>query len=294
MSSRIRKAVIPSAGWGTRFLPVTKSIPKEMIPLVDTPMIQFTIEEAVKSGIEQIIFVTSRHKSAIEDYFDRHVELEALLKASGKLDLLKSIEDLRNRCEFVAVRQAEMKGLGHAVWTAKQTVGDEPFAVLLGDDLIFGEPPCTKQLIRVFEERGTSGVGVMQVAAEETQKYGIVDVAAGPGPTYSVKGMIEKPSPKDAPSRFAVPGRYVLTPEIFAILETLSPGRGGEIQLTDALAVLASKNQLWAHEFEGRRFDTGDRLGFLEATIHVALSRPELKGPVRAMLERKLQEEGTS
>lgn len=294
MSSRIRKAVIPSAGWGTRFLPVTKSIPKEMIPLVDTPMIQFTIEEAVKSGIEQIILVTSRHKTAIEDYFDRHVELEALLEASGKLDHLKSIQDLRNRCEFVAVRQSEMKGLGHAVWTAKKTVGSEPFAVLLGDDLIFGDVPCTKQLMGVFQDRGTSGVGVMQVATEETQKYGIVDVATGSGPTFSVKGMVEKPAPKDAPSRFAVPGRYVLTPEIFAILETLPPGRGGEIQLTDALAVLSKKNQLWAHEFDGRRFDTGDRLGFLEATIHVALSRPELQVSVRAMLERMLKEKGAS
>jgi UTP--glucose-1-phosphate uridylyltransferase len=289
MSSRIRKAVFPSAGWGTRFLPVTKAVPKEMIPLVDTPMIQFTIEEAVNSGIEQIVLVTSRHKTAIENYFDRHVELEALLEASGKLHLLDSIRSLQSRCEFVSVRQSEMKGLGHAVWTAKKTIGDEPFAVLLGDDLIFGSPPCTAQLMKVFDERGTSGVGVMEVPREETSKYGIVDVAAEAGRTHSVRGMVEKPAPKDAPSLFAVPGRYVLTPEIFSILESTAPGRGGEVQLTDALAVLAKNKKLWAHQFEGRRFDTGDRLGYLEATIHVALGRPELQKPVRAMLERVLQ-----
>lgn len=282
---KVRKAVIPVAGWGTRFLPATKSMPKEMLPIVDTPTIQYIVEEAVKSGIEQICLVTSHTKKAIEDHFDRTLELEALLEKGGKTDFLNQIRDIADMADVVAVRQKEAKGLGHAVLCAKNFVGDEPFAVLLGDDIVYNaEKPCLKQLIDIYDEKGGSVLGVQTVEHENICKYGCVDGEKTDDRVYTVKSMIEKPKPEEAPTDVAVLGRYVITPEIFDKLETTKPGAGGEIQLTDALKALALDQDMYAYDFVGRRYDVGDRFGFLEATVEYALRRQDLKDEFKAYL----------
>lgn len=283
---KVRKAVIPAAGWGTRFLPATKSMPKEMLPIVDTPTIQYIVEEAVNSGIEQICLITSHTKKAIEDHFDRTLELEALLEKGGKTEYLSQIKAISDMAEVVSVRQKEAKGLGHAVLCAKAFVGDEPFAVLLGDDVVYNEgKPCLKQLIDVYNEKGGSVLGVQTVAHENICKYGCVDGDKIGDRLYTVNDMIEKPKPEEAPTDVGVLGRYVITPEIFEKLENTKPGAGGEIQLTDALKALAKEQPMYAYDFEGRRYDVGDRLGFLEATVEYALRREDLKDSFKAYLK---------
>lgn len=289
---KVRKAVIPAAGLGTRFLPATKAIPKEMIPIVDVPMIQYIVEEAVRSGIEDVILITARHKEAIENHFDYNPELEDSLDKQAKKDLSDISRSIGSLCNLIAVRQKKPQGLGHAVLCAASVVGDEPFAVLLGDDLIHGKVPCTKQLIEVFErEGGTSVVGVMQVPQSEVSKYGIVDgPQKGVGLTR-VERVIEKPDQASAPSRLAIPGRYILTPDIFSFLRQTKPGKGGEIQLTDGLQALAKTPKgLLAFEFEGTRYDAGDRLGFIDATLAFALRRPDLADGVRGLMRKYLSE----
>ncbi len=284
--SHIRKAVIPVAGLGTRFLPATKAIPKEMIPIIDRPMIQYIVEEAVQSGIEDIIFVTGRHKEAIENHFDFNYEIEKTLELRGKTELSRQSKDSANLCRVISVRQKEPLGLGHAVGCAASVIGDEPFAVLLGDDLIDASTPCVKQLIDVFEKNKKSVVGVMEVPRSETDKYGIVGGEMLGPKLMKVAELVEKPSPESAPSCLAIPGRYILTPEVFKWIAETKPGKGGEIQLTDALSSLAKSEGLLAYQFDGLRFDTGDRVGYLDATIHFALKREDLKNSTRAMIER--------
>lgn len=273
----VRKAIIPAAGMGTRFLPATKAQPKEMLPIVDKPAIQYIIEEAVQSGIEEILIITGRNKRAIEDHFDRSVELELLLKAQGKYDLLSLVEEVAD-VTIHYVRQKEAKGLGHAVLCAKQFVGDEPFAVLLGDDIIDASVPCLKQMMSVYEDCPGTILGVQEVPQDKVCSYGIVKPVAVKHNLWQAVDLIEKPSIAEAPSCLAVLGRYILQPEIFSILEHTLPGRSGEIQLTDALRTLAiEKNSVYAYNFEGRRYDVGDKQGYLEATIEFALKRPDLR-----------------
>lgn len=277
MFKPVRKAVIPAAGLGTRFLPATKATPKEMLPIVDKPTIQYIIEEALASGIEDILIITGRSKRAIEDHFDRSIELELNLEASGKtkeLELVRKISDIR----IHYIRQKEPRGLGHAILCAKHFVGDEPFAVLLGDDVVDSQVPALKQLIDVYDKTGASVLGVQEVPQEKVSAYGIVaGEPTGEARTVKVNDMVEKPAVEEAPSRLAVLGRYVITPEIFPILEKTEPGRGNEIQLTDALKVLAKEQPMYAYDFVGRRYDVGDKHGFLEATVEMALKRPELR-----------------
>lgn len=277
MIKPVRKAVIPAAGLGTRFLPATKATPKEMLPIVDTPTIQYIIEEALNSGIEDVLIITGRSKRAIEDHFDRNVELELTLKSKGKeeeLEQIRRISDVR----IHYIRQKEPKGLGHAIWCAQHFVGDEPFAVLLGDDVVDNEKPALRQLLDVYAKTGASVLGVQEVPLEKVSAYGIVDAKpTEDGRTFLVKDMVEKPAVAKAPSRLAVLGRYVINPEIFAILEETKPGAGGEIQLTDALKVLAGQQDMYAYNFEGRRYDVGDKQGFLEATVEMALKRSDLR-----------------
>ena len=277
MIKPVRKAVIPAAGLGTRFLPATKATPKEMLPIVDKPTIQYIVEEALAAGIEDILVITGRSKRAIEDHFDRSIELEMNLKEHGKekeLEVVRKISDIR----IHYIRQKEPRGLGHAILCAQQFIGDEPFAVLLGDDVVDAKVPALKQLIDVYEKSGSSVLGVQEVPLEKVSSYGIVASHATDEPrTFTVSDMVEKPAVEDAPSRLAVLGRYVINPEIFAILEKTEPGRGGEIQLTDALKVLAEQQTMYAYNFEGRRYDVGDKQGFLEATVEMALKRPDLR-----------------
>ena len=273
---KIRKAIIPAAGLGTRFLPATKAQPKEMLPIVDKPAIQFIIEEAIVSGIEEILIITGRNKRSIEDHFDRSLELEMQLKAQGKYDQLKMIEEISD-VTIHFIRQKEALGLGHAVLCAKQFVGYEPFAVMLGDDLVDAEVPCLSQLIDVYNDLGGSVLGVQEVPAETVSNYGIVTPRAVKPNIWQAIDLIEKPDAAEAPSRLAVLGRYILAPEIFSILEKTKPGRGGEIQLTDAIRVLAGQQAVYAYNFFGRRYDIGDKEGFLEATVEQALKRPELR-----------------
>lgn len=272
----VRKAVIPAAGLGTRFLPVTKASPKEMLPLVDKPLIQYAVEEAVASGIEDIIIITGRGKRAIEDHFDRSVELEENLKSAGKSQLLHQIRQISNLANFCYVRQSEALGLGHAVLCAQHLIGDEPFAVILGDEIIDAAVPALAQLIHVYKKRHGAVLGVQDVPKQDVSRYGIVTpkrLAAG---LHRVQDMVEKPSPADAPSTLAVIGRYVLPPEIFSILRKTVPGKNGEIQLTDALRELAKKSPMFAQEIKGQRHDAGDKLGFLIATVEFALKNPSL------------------
>ena len=284
---KIRKAIIPAAGLGTRFLPATKAQPKEMLPIVDKPAIQFIIEEAIVSGIEEILIITGRNKRSIEDHFDRSLELEMQLKAQGKYDQLKMIEEISD-VTIHFIRQKEALGLGHAVLCAKQFVGYEPFAVMLGDDLVDAEVPCLSQLIDVYNDLGGSVLGVQEVPAETVSNYGIVTPRAVKPNIWQAVDLIEKPDAAEAPSRLAVLGRYILDPEIFSILEKTKPGRGGEIQLTDAIRVLAGQQAVYAYNFFGRRYDIGDKEGFLEATVEQALKQPELRDRFMAYLVKSI------
>ena len=290
MIKKVRKAVIPAAGLGTRFLPATKATPKEMLPIVDKPTIQYIIEEAVASGIEEFLIITGRTKRSIEDHFDRSLELEYELAEKGKEDLLEMVRNIA-RINIYYIRQKEPKGLGHAISCAKQFIGDEPFAVLLGDDVVYTQgTPALKQLMDVYEEKGGSVLGCQMVPEDKVSSYGIVNpVATQDTRTFKVKDMVEKPDVKEAPSRLAVLGRYIINPAIFAILEKTVPGKGGEIQLTDALKVLAKQETMYAYNFVGRRYDVGDKEGFLEATVEYALRRPELQGPFKEYLQRLLK-----
>lgn len=287
---KVRKAVIPAAGYGTRFLPATKNIPKEMLPIVDKPAIQYIVEEAVNAGIEEILIINGRNKGEIEDHFDKTPELEAALLKSGKQDLLEIIEAIPNLANIHFFRQKEAKGLGHAVLCAKAFVGDEPFVVLLGDDIVYNEVPCTKQLIDAFDRHKCSVLGVQTVDPSQVNKYGIVDGIQVGTREYKVKDLVEKPAIDEAPSNVAILGRYILTPEIFNVLEGTKPGKGGEIQLTDALRSLLKLEDIVAYDFEGRRYDTGDKLGFLQATIEYGLKHDEvadgLKAYIKALAEQ--------
>lgn len=274
---KIRKAVIPAAGLGTRFLPATKAQPKEMLPIVDKPTIQYIVEEAIQSGIEDIVIVTGRNKRAIEDHFDRSMELEGFLEKNAKGELLDLVQDIARLADIYYVRQKEALGLGHAIYSARKFIGNEPFAVLLGDDVICSEVPALKQMINHYQRYGASIVGVQEVPLEDTVKYGIVDGENFADRLYRAKNMVEKPRSEEAPkTRLAIMGRYILNPEIFDILERLPAGRGGEIQLTDGIKQLGRYQEILAYEFEGRRYDVGDKLGFVEATIDYALRRGDL------------------
>jgi len=283
----VRKAIIPAAGLGTRFLPATKAMPKEMLPIVDKPTIQYIVEEAVESGIEDIIIVTGKGKRAIEDHFDHSFELEQKLLDKGKMDLFHEVQKSSKLVDIHYIRQKEPKGLGHAIWCARKFIGNEPFAVLLGDDIVQAEKPCLKQLIDVFDRYSTSVVGVQEVSREDVSKYGIIDPknSSMDNKVISVKRLIEKPSIENAPSNFAILGRYVLKPEIFEILSNLSPGAGDEIQLTDAINKLNEKQEVLAYEFDGNRYDVGDKLGFVKATVDFALQRDGMRNEVLAYLE---------
>ena len=287
MSKSVKKAIIPAAGLGTRFLPATKAQAKEMLPIVDKPTLQYIIEEAIESGIEEILIVTGRNKKSIEDHFDRSVELELELEQKGKTAMLEMVQDISNMVNIHYIRQKEPKGLGHAIHCAKSFIGDEPFAVLLGDDIVDAETPCLKQMIDAYDEYKTTVLGVQEVARENVDKYGILNVKHIEDRVYKVKDMVEKPSIEEAPSNIAILGRYIITPEIFNILENQAPGKGGEIQLTDALQTLATKEAIYAYNFEGRRYDVGDKLGFLEATVDFALKRPELRDDFIEFLKTK-------
>lgn len=278
MNRKIKKAVIPAAGLGTRFLPVTKAQPKEMLPIVDKPTIQYIIEEAVASGIEEILIITGRNKKCIEDHFDKSVELELELEKSGKKEMLKLVREISDMVDIHYIRQKEPRGLGHAISCAKTFVGNEPFAVLLGDDLIYNEEkPCLKQLIDCYNEYNTSILGVQTVDAKDVNKYGIIKEIPIEGRVHKVRGLVEKPVIEEAPSNIAILGRYIITPQIFKILEETKPGRCGEIQLTDALSKLIDEEAIYAYEFEGTRYDVGDKLGFLKATVEYALRREDLR-----------------
>jgi len=282
----VRKAVIPAAGLGTRFLPATKVIPKEMIPIVDVPMIQYNIQEAVDAGIEEIILITARNKESIEDHFDYNYELDDVLEKRGKIEQLELSRKIAEMCTFVSVRQLSPLGLGHAVLRAELVVGNEPFAVLLGDDIVDSKTPCIGQLIDIFNKTEKSVVGVMNVDRAETKKYGIVDAEQLEPRLHRVRGVVEKPNPDSAPSTLAIPGRYVLRPEIFSYLKKTKPGAGGEIQLTDALAELAKAEGMYAYEFEGIRYDAGDHLGLIEATIAFGLKRDLLRDGIQKILKK--------
>ncbi|HBT20543.1 MAG TPA: UTP--glucose-1-phosphate uridylyltransferase [Peptococcaceae bacterium] len=274
---KITKAVIPAAGLGTRFLPATKAQPKEMLPIVDKPAIQYIVEEAVASGIEDILIITGRGKRAIEDHFDRAVELELLLEEKGNGELLKMVREISNMADIHYIRQKEPKGLGHAIYCARKFIGNEPFAVLLGDDIVRSEVPCLKQLINVYERYQVSILGVQEVKKEEVSRYGIVKVMdVNRNGVLEIEDLIEKPKPEEAPSNLAIMGRYILTPEIFEALEKTQPGTGGEVQLTDALKELRKKQSMFAYIFKGKRYDVGDKLGYLIATVEFALDRKDI------------------
>lgn len=273
----VKKAIIPAAGLGTRFLPATKAQPKEMLPIVDKPTIQYLVEEAVESGIEEILIITGRNKRAIEDHFDKSVELEDELERSNKEELHKLIQNISNMADIYYIRQKEPKGLGHAISRAKTFVGNEPFAVMLGDDIVDSEVPCLKQLINCYDKYKTSILGVQEVKESEVSKYGIVECLKIEDRIYKVNDMIEKPEFEEAPSNIAILGRYIITPNIFDVLEKTKPGKGGEIQLTDALKELLKQEAVYAHCFEGKRYDVGDKMGFLQANIEFALKRDDLK-----------------
>lgn len=275
----VKKAVIPAAGLGTRFLPATKAQPKEMLPIVDKPTLQYIIEEAVASGVEEILIITGRNKKSIEDHFDKSVELELELENKGKTELLEIVRNISNMVNIHYIRQKEPKGLGDAIYCARYFIGDEPFAVMLGDDIVDNEggKPCLKQLIDAYEKYETTILGVQEVAKEDTDKYGIVNGSKVADDVYKVKDLVEKPDPEKAPSNIAILGRYIITPEIFDILSELPPGKNSEIQLTDALEELSEKRDMYAYVFEGKRYDLGDKHGFLQATVDFALKRPDLR-----------------
>lgn len=288
---KVRKAIIPAAGLGTRFLPATKAMPKEMLPIVDKPTIQYIVEEAIASGIEDIIIVTGKSKRAIEDHFDNTPELEQNLLEKEKFKLLEAVNYVSNLADIHYIRQKEPKGLGHAVWCARNFIGNEPFAVLLGDDIVQSETPCLKQLINQYEETHSSVIGVQTVPEEETNRYGIIDPGAKQGRRYQVNNFVEKPKAGTAPSNLAIMGRYVLTPEIFRFLENQETGAGGEIQLTDAIQHLNSIQRVFAYDFEGKRYDVGEKIGFVKTTIEFALQHNDLRGDVLDFLHEVLNRE---
>lgn len=283
---KIRKAVIPVAGLGTRFLPATKAIPKEMLTVVDRPTIQYIVEEVVASGIEQVIFITSEGKSAIENHFDYDFELDTVLKMKKKGKMADELNHISNLIDIVSVRQKKPLGLGHAIWSARDVVGDEPFAVLLGDDLVLSRQPCCLQMIKLFEEVQEAIVAVQQVPMDQTYHYGIVEGKPYKERTYKIDRMIEKPAPGTSQSNLAIIGRYILLPEIFPLLEQTEPGHGGEIQLTDALLKLSQQRSMYAYEFEGTRFDAGDKLGYLKAIVAFGLLHSELGGEFKKYLKQ--------
>ncbi|MTI95326.1 MAG: UTP--glucose-1-phosphate uridylyltransferase GalU [Firmicutes bacterium] len=286
---KVRKAIIPAAGLGTRFLPATKAQPKEMLPIVDKPAIQYIVEEAVASGIEEILIVTGRNKGSMEDHFDRNIELELALKNKDDDELLSLTNTVDDRVTIHYVRQKTPLGLGHAVGCARTFVADEPFAVLLGDDIVDNPVPCTKQLIDIYEQCQCTVLGVQEVAREAVDKYGILKVQSVEGSLYRVEDLVEKPAVEEAPSHIALLGRYVITPEIFAALEKTVPGKQNEIQLTDALRILGRFQDIYAYHFAGKRYDVGNKLGFLEATVEFALKRPDLAGPFREYLAQLMK-----
>ncbi|MEH7494527.1 UTP--glucose-1-phosphate uridylyltransferase GalU [Neobacillus niacini] len=273
---KVRKAIIPAAGLGTRFLPVTKAMPKEMLPIVDKPTIQYIVEEAVASGIEDIIIVTGKGKRAIEDHFDNAMELEQNLIEKEKFDLLDKVKYATNLADIHYIRQKEPKGLGHAVWCARNFIGNEPFAVLLGDDIVQSDTPCLKQLINQYEDTFSSVIGVQTVPNTETHRYGIIDPSSQEGRRYQVSNFVEKPKPGTAPSNLAIMGRYILTPEIFMFLDRQEKGAGGEVQLTDAIQKLNEIQRVFAYDFEGTRYDVGEKFGFVKTTIEFALQHEDL------------------
>jgi UTP--glucose-1-phosphate uridylyltransferase len=285
---RVRKAVFPAAGWGTRFLPATKAQPKEMLPLVDKPVIQYAVEEAVAAGIEQVIIVTSSQSRAIEDHFDLNLGLEQLLESRGDIDMLRQIRAISDLAQISYVRQKEQLGLGHAVLVAKELIGHEPFAVILSDDVVVGERPCIGQLIHAYQQTHSSVVAVMEVPHEETRRYGVIDGVPVDGPDsrlYKLSGLVEKPEPENAPSNFAIIGRYVLTPKIFDKLEQTARGAGGEIQLTDAIQALMQEQDVYGYAFDGVRYDAGTTMGWLKASVELALGRPDIGAEFRDYLQ---------
>ncbi|MEY2194029.1 UTP--glucose-1-phosphate uridylyltransferase GalU [Neobacillus sp. BF23-41] len=288
---RVRKAIIPAAGLGTRFLPATKAMPKEMLPIVDKPTIQYIVEEAVAAGIEDIIIVTGKGKRAIEDHFDNAIELEQNLIEKEKYDLLERVQYATNLADIHYIRQKEPKGLGHAVWSARNFIGNEPFAVLLGDDIVQSETPCLRQLINQYEETFSSVIGVQQVAENETHRYGIIDPSSQEGRRYQVSNFVEKPKQGTAPSNLAIMGRYILTPEIFMFLDRQEKGAGGEIQLTDAIQRLNEIQRVFAYDFEGKRYDVGEKLGFIQTTIEFALQHNDLKPELLKYMEQIVNNE---
>ncbi|NBI29321.1 UTP--glucose-1-phosphate uridylyltransferase GalU [Chengkuizengella marina] len=282
---KVKKAIIPAAGLGTRFLPATKAMPKEMLPIVDKPTIQYIVEEAVASGIEDIMIVTGKGKRAIEDHFDHAFELEQNLIEKGKNELLDKVRQSSNLANIHYIRQKEPKGLGHAIWCARTFIGDEPFAVLLGDDIVQSDVPCLRQLIDEYEKTLAPVIGVQQVLDEETHRYGIVDPLDQVGRRYQVNSFIEKPEQGTAPSNLAIMGRYILTPEIFMFLEEQNIGAGGEIQLTDAISKLNEIQRVFAYDFEGKRYDVGEKLGFIQTTIEFAMQDDELKSKLLSFMK---------
>src|SRR6478609_4729992 len=286
---KVKKAIIPAAGLGTRFLPATKAMPKEMLPIVDKPTIQYIVEEAVQSGIEDIIIVTGKGKRAIEDHFDYAPELENNLVEKEKFDLLEKVRQ-SSRVDIHYIRQKEQKGLGHDVWCARNFIGDEPFAVLLGDDIVQAATPCLRQLMNEYEETLSSLIGVQTVPDNQTHRYGIVDPISNDGRRHQVNTFVEKPAAGTAPSNLAIMGRYVFTPEIFKFLEEQEVGAGGEIQLTDAIQKLNEIQRVFAYDFEGKRYDVGEKLGFIETTIEFALQNEELRGDLTFFLNKTLEE----
>ncbi|SCC66069.1 UTP-glucose-1-phosphate uridylyltransferase [Bacillus thuringiensis] len=290
MMKKVRKAIIPAAGLGTRFLPATKAMPKEMLPIVDKPTIQYIVEEAIKSGIEDIIIVTGKTKRSIEDHFDNAFELEQNLLEKKKYELLEKVQASSKMVDIHYIRQKEPKGLGHAVWCARKFIGDEPFAVLLGDDIVQAEKPCLRQLIEEYDKTLSSVIGVQTVPEDETHRYGIIDPLEQEGRRYQVRNFVEKPAAGTAPSNLAIMGRYVLTPEIFMFLEQQHVGAGGEIQLTDAIQNLNEIQRVFAYDFEGKRYDVGEKLGFVQTTIEMALRHPELRDDMVPMMQKILEE----
>lgn len=290
MIAKVRKAVFPAAGLGTRFLPATKAMPKEMLPLVDKPLIQYGVEEAIHSGIQNIIIVTGRGKTAIEDHFDVSFELEHLLESRNKKDLLATVRQVSDLINVAYVRQKEALGLGHAVLRARELVGEEPFAVILSDDIIDAEVPALRQMLDVYEFYGAPVVALMEVPRENISAYGVVDAelvqdSNGGGRLYRIRNMVEKPKAEDAPSNLAIIGRYVLTPEVFNSIESIEPGSGGELQLTDGLKHMLRSRPIYGYRFDGTRYDAGDKQGFLRATVEFALKRHDLGGDFRAYLK---------
>ncbi len=282
---KVRKAVIPAAGMGTRFLPATKAQPKEMLPIVDKPTIQYIVEEAVAAGIEDIIIISGRGKRAIEDHFDKSYELESMLREKGKHDLLEEVEKISEMANIYYVRQKEPLGLGHAIYTARTFIGNEPFAVMLGDDVVNSDKPCIGQIIAKYEKVGKTVIGVQKVDPLRTSSYGIIECDEITEELFRITGMVEKPNPDEAPSNLAIMGRYVINPEIFECIEKTKPGKGNEIQLTDALKLLLDQQEIYAYEYSGKRYDVGQKLGFLQATVEMALEKEELGMEFRKYLK---------